>query len=66
MLSFLFIPSGGSFTMMDRGVQLRPGGGGALAILCVPRMCRPQGYVFHNFCLEGCCFQAQQSGKGCV
>ena len=50
-------------------------------------MCRPQGYVFHNFCLgrvlfsaqqsgkrtffmvsvwEGCCFQVQESGKGCV
>ena len=26
-------------------------GGGALAILCVLGMCRPQGYVFHNFCL---------------
>ena len=64
-----------------------PPPGGALAILCVLGMCRPQGYVFHNFCLgrvlftaqqsgngtfftvsvlEGCCFQAQQSGKGCV
>ena len=62
-----------------------PGGGVALAILCVLGMCRPQGYVFHNFCLgralfsaqrsgqgtfftisvwEGCCFQAQQCGKG--
>ena len=27
------------------------GGGGALAIVCVLGMCRPQGYVFHGFCL---------------
>ena len=27
-------------------------GGGALAILCVLGVCRSQGYVFHNFCVE--------------
>ena len=42
----------------------RAGVGGALAILCVPGMCRPQGYVFHNFCLGRVLFLAQQSGKG--
>ena len=41
-----------------------PGGAGALAILCVLGMCRPQGYVFHNFCLGRVLFSAQQSGKG--
>ena len=40
--------------------------GETLAILCVLEMRCPQGYVFHNFCLERVLFQAQQSGKGCV
>ena len=39
-------------------------GSGALAILCVLGMCRPQGYVFHNFCLGRVLFSTQQSGKG--
>ena len=38
--------------------------GGAVAILCVLEMCRPQGYVFRNFCLGRVLFLAQQSGKG--
>ena len=37
---------------------------GALATLCVLGMRRPQGYVFHNFCLGRVLFLAQQSGKG--
>ena len=34
----------------------RGAGGGALAILCVLGMCRPQGYVFTISVWEGCCF----------
>ena len=37
-------------------VQHNPPGGGSLTILCVLGMCRPQGYVFHNFCLARVCF----------
>ena len=42
-------------------------GARALALLCALGMCRPQGYVFHNFCLEMVLFSGPiESGKGCV
>ena len=40
-------------------------GGGVLAILCVLGMCRPQGYVFHSFCLGRCCFQPSSLARVC-
>ena len=41
-----------------------PPGEGGLWPCLVLGMCRPQGYVFHSFCLGKVLFSAQQSGKG--